>query len=54
MLRMNSNPRHAIRLVFLVTVFTLTAASCGDDWSVDEALLEDAVATYAAGVRSAY
>lgn len=54
MLGTNSNSRHAIRLVSLVTVLTLAAAGCGGDPSVDDALLEDAAATYASGVHSAY
>ena len=46
--------RYSIRFVSLLTILALTVAGCGDDSSVDDALLEDAVATYAAGVHSAY
>lgn len=50
----NPTSRPLIRLYSLLTVLVLAGASCADDSSVDEALLDDAVSTYAAGVHSAY
>lgn len=54
MLGNKPNHRFAIRFLSILTVLTMTVVACGDDSSVDEAMLEDAVATYAAGVHSAY
>lgn len=52
----NANPksRLSIRFLALLTVLSMTVAACGDDSPVDDALLEEAVTTYAAGVHSAY
>ena len=54
MLRTNTNSRSLVRPLSLVAAIALTLSACADDSSVDEAVLDGAAATYAAGVHSAY